>query len=701
MKFVHDPSAMTSELPLIRGGGGMDFIAIDLNRDGFTDFVANDSDWPNGRILTNIIGWVYQPDTGQYVESLAIRSDPMFSFPSLRSHVNDFNRDGLDDLYVVTYGDEHRQGAGGYDALFYSQPDGSFTDGRGTPLDRLQTWGHGTTTGDLNDDGFADILVSGGYGGNDNSYDSFILYNLGGAGFSAPQSLPGAHAMTRAVTPEIWAAEIADLNGDGRTDIITGQDAGPSTKGDRIGTNAGTPATIFFQRADSSYDEYPLPPGQLDPLNTDTVDIKAFDADGDGDLDLLLTNYYVGGWEQLADGTISYTGRSVGLDGQTPADMFSYGEVRYLINNGQGRFVDATHHLQQVNEVITTPGVGGSYFQGIHVIDIDADGDLDLFFFYGGYPLYEQPSNVWINDGAGHFTPLQNRDSFVFSGDADPMGPWGMWPFDYDKDGDWDFAWDQPSNYSLVDNVGYARFKFAENTTDTNGVFGGSSERDLLKGTALAETFYLYGGDDVVYAGAGDDAIYVTFGHDRVYGEEGLDTSYFSGLASAFEIDIEDNVVTVTDQLFSRYGSNQLYDVERLAFSDATIALDLEGGAGQAYRLYKAAFDRIPDQTGLGFWIAQMDAGASLTDAASGFVTSAEFQSMYGDGIGDADFVALLYENVLDRQPDASGYAYWLDAMAGGLSREQVLANFSESVENKANVADLIDQGIQYTAFIG
>ena len=39
--------------------------------------------------------------------------------------------------------------------------------------------------------------------------------------------------------------------------------------------------------------------------------------------------------------------------------------------------------------------------------------------------------------------------------------------------------------------------------------------------------------------------------------------------------------------------------------------------------------------------------------------------------------------------------------MTGGLNREQVLANFSESVENKANVADLISQGMQYTAFMG
>ena len=88
----------------------------------------------------------------------------------------------------------------------------------------------------------------------------------------------------------------------------------------------------------------------------------------------------------------------------------------------------------------------------------------------GGYPLYEQPSHVWLNDGSGNFTPLNNRQSFVFSPDADPMGPWGMWPFDYDKDGDWDFAWDQPSNFSRIENIGDSRIKFAENTLYTNAM---------------------------------------------------------------------------------------------------------------------------------------------------------------------------------------------------------------------------------------
>jgi hypothetical protein len=44
---------------------------------------------------------------------------------------------------------------------------------------------------------------------------------------------------------------------------------------------------------------------------------------------------------------------------------------------------------------------------------------------------------------------------------------------------------------------------------------------------------------------------------------------------------------------------DQLSGVERIAFSDATIALDIAGTAGQVYRIYQAAFSRTPDKPGL------------------------------------------------------------------------------------------------------
>ena len=139
--------------------------------------------------------------------------------------------------------------------------------------------------------------------------------------------------------------------------------------------------------------------------------------------------------------------------------------------------------------------------------------------------------------------------------------------------------------------------------------------------------------------------------------------------------------------------------IERALFQDGFFAFDTAGNAGQAYRIYKAAFDRAPDLDGLGYWISVMDGGAALAEVAGGFIGSNEFQSRYGTA-SDTDFIRLLYENVLDRQPDAEGYGYWQDAMSLGLSREGLLIQFSESPENKSNVAGLIANGIEYTPFI-
>jgi len=42
-----------------------------------------------------------------------------------------------------------------------------------------------------------------------------------------------------------------------------------------------------------------------------------------------------------------------------------------------------------------------------------------------------------------------------------------------------------------------------------------------------------------------------------------------------------------------------LVSIERIQFTDGTLALDESGNAGQAYRLYQAAFGRTPDTPGL------------------------------------------------------------------------------------------------------
>ena len=103
--------------------------------------------------------------------------------------------------------------------------------------------------------------------------------------------------------------------------------------------------------------------------------------------------------------------------------------------------------------------------------------------------------------------------------------------------------------------------------------------------------------------------------------------------------------------------------VERLGFADKAVALDIDGVAGKAYRVYKAAFNRDPmsgDTSGLGFWIGQMDNAMDLIEVSARFVDSNEFKTLYGTNPTNAQFLTKLYQKVLARQPEASVYNWWL-----------------------------------------
>ena len=115
--------------------------------------------------------------------------------------------------------------------------------------------------------------------------------------------------------------------------------------------------------------------------------------------------------------------------------------------------------------------------------------------------------------------------------------------------------------------------------------------------------------------------------------------------------------------------------------------------AASVARLYSATLDRLPDQDGLASWTDAIKTGTSLQQVADGFVGSAEFQGRYGN-LGDAAFVELLYDNVLDRAPDPEGLSAWTDALASGMTRSEVVTGFSESLEYIGIRAPFTDQGV-------
>jgi serralysin len=192
-------------------------------------------------------------------------------------------------------------------------------------------------------------------------------------------------------------------------------------------------------------------------------------------------------------------------------------------------------------------------------------------------------------------------------------------------------------------------------------------------------------------------------GSDVIDGGFGIDKAIYSGLLSDYTIRVFSGTTSVIDKTANRDGADTLTNVERLSFTDTNVALDSGRGqnAGSAYRLYKAAFNRTPDAEGLGFWIKSLDNGNSLNNVSQCFIGSPEFQRIYGANSSDTTFLTNIYSNVLGRNYDQSGYDFWLNGLKNGLQRDSLLSQFFESVENCANVAPLIGQGIQYKEWVG
>jgi hypothetical protein len=213
---------------------------------------------------------------------------------------------------------------------------------------------------------------------------------------------------------------------------------------------------------------------------------------------------------------------------------------------------------------------------------------------------------------------------------------------------------------------------------------------------------YIIGSPDV-YRIEGDDAdnIFIpVFGGKEIQGYGGFDTVVVDGNRADYSVSAVlgkfHTIWTSMGKIGAEDGSGfSMNEVERIQFADGVVAMDVDGTAGKAHRLYQAAFDREPDAEGAGSWVRALDAGMDLLEVSRGFVQSEEFALRYGQNPSNEAFVTALYNNVLDRSPDGEGYEHQVNALEQGLSREQLLVNFSESYENYyATRIEFLEQGL-------
>jgi uncharacterized delta-60 repeat protein len=248
----------------------------------------------------------------------------------------------------------------------------------------------------------------------------------------------------------------------------------------------------------------------------------------------------------------------------------------------------------------------------------------------------------------------------------------------------------EAGHWDFIGSKGAAITDAGQITINYGSVFEnaiGGSGNDQLSGTA---------GANILRGGAGSDMLAGNGGGDLLDGGSGIDTAVYSWKLADYTIAHSGSATTVTGP----GGKDSLTAVERLHFADADIAIDIDGNAGQLYRLYQAIFNRQPDLAGLGWWLDAVDRGVSLESVAESFTQSREFATMYGANASNTVLLTKIYEFALHRMPDKEGFAWWLDILDNHkASLGSVLMGFSESQENYAQVIGSIQHGIAYTPF--
>jgi len=353
----------------------------------------------------------------------------------------DFNNDGFTDLYMTRA------------AWFSNGPNRMLkNDGGKGFVDITEQSGDaplafqnscGASVFDYDRDGLVDLAVSGTKGGSVR-----LLKNMGNFVFKDVTLKAGIDASNPTVTVSVTAG---DVNNDGHIDLFVNR-FNPKKRleeGHRKPKNA-----LYMNQGDGTFRDE----GVMRGVGSGTPSGFAswmFDYDNDGDLDILASNF---AW---MDETLLK-----GFSERIPWSGAYHGSALYR-NDGTGHFKNIGQ------EVGFTP----SSVMGAQFIDLDLDGDLDIFLGPGRHTLINmQPLFVYRNDGNDVFTNITPLDNPSFYGKFH-----GMAFADIDRDGDPDM---------FVNNGGVLlsdRFQdmFLENTTKGKSwihlkLVGTKSNRDAI-----------------------------------------------------------------------------------------------------------------------------------------------------------------------------------------------------------------------------
>ncbi len=359
----------------------------------------------------------------------------------------DYDRDGWIDLYVV-------RGDVAPNLLFRNRGDGTFDEvGEAAGVRLPLGIGAGPTFADVDGDGWLDLLVLGMTG-----TPPALFHNRGDGTFADVTATSGLD-----LPGQSFSAAFGDYDRDGDLDLAV-------SRWGNTGLPPAAPGSLWRNDGAGKFTDVsqaaglPLFFSRTDPVLVILGITLSFtpnfvDVDHDGWLDLLVAGDFGASTvlRNQGDGTFADQTTAVISDengmGAAIGDVDNDGDLDWFVssiwdpngvveghwgttgnrlyrNDGAGVFSDATD----------AAGVRVGYWGwGSTLLDLDNDGDLDLFHTNGwnngeeSAEFHTDPSRCFVNDGTGVFT-----DRCADLGIVDTGQGRGVVAFDYDRDGDLD-----------------------------------------------------------------------------------------------------------------------------------------------------------------------------------------------------------------------------------------------------------------------
>jgi len=231
---------------------------------------------------------------------------------------------------------------------------------------------------------------------------------------------------------------VADFDNDGFPDIFV--------------NNFG-PNVLYRNNGDGTFTDIAMPAGVQG--GDEVAGGAAFlDIDGDGHLDLYVTNYLEFAYDQHVNTTLS------GVPAYASPKAFPPAQDRLYRNQGDGTFTDVTD----------SSGIAGHLGWGMGLVagDFNRNGHTDIFVANDVCGNF-----LFLNDGTGRFAESGLLNGIAYDLYGSPQGSMGAEPTDFDNDGWLDIYQTsyQLQHGVLYRNRGEAQF---EDVTLTTGAGAGT-----------------------------------------------------------------------------------------------------------------------------------------------------------------------------------------------------------------------------------